>query len=444
MRGAYPVVAIVGRPNVGKSTLFNRLCGKRHAIVGNRPGVTIDRLEKEWRIGKRKAVLVDTGGIGSGEGELATATARQVDAALAVADVVLFVLDGKEGLTVADEEIGNRLRRSGLPVIVVVNKSETRTMDTAFYQLGMGEPVFVSAEHGLGMDVLCQRLEQALPDRPVESIDIRPPEASIAVVGRPNVGKSTLINAWLGHDRLVVSEVPGTTRDAVDVEMIFDGKRIRLVDTAGQRKRGRVKDFIEIVTRIKAIQALRRADAAVVLIDGEEGIVEQDVRMVHLAMEQGCAAVVAVNKCDLLSPQDKQHLMERLHFRLRGLEDVPVLTVSAKQKKGVFKLLECAYGQALRNRIRIPTAKLNRWLSVATERHPHPEISGKRVKLKYCVQTGQSPPVIKCFCNRPSLIRKDYLRFLEKELKRHFGLEGVPVRFQFESGTNPYLERSRN
>jgi GTP-binding protein len=443
-----PVVAIVGRPNVGKSTLFNRLVGRRRAIVGDRPGVTVDRLETDCQVGMRRVMLVDTGGIGEPQhGEMQPAIDAQVEAALAVADVVLFVVDGKAGATPVDGDIAERLRRQGLPVVLVVNKAEQPGSATDFYSLGLGDPVAVSAAHGQGVTELVTRLETALPPD-VHEADIdgeaggEEPLAQITVIGRPNVGKSTLVNAWLGRERMVVSPIAGTTRDAIDIDMPYrfgdEEGYVRLLDTAGQRKHGRINDIIEFVARVKAVQAFRRAHAAVIVLDGIEGVSEQDMRLMTLAQEEGCALLVAVNKADLMHSEQWAHFTDRLGYRMRAMPDIPVFRISAKKGSGVCKLLGEAVKAARHNGAEINTGSLNRWLEQAQRKQKAPSERGALVRLKYAFQTDRYPPTIKVFCNRPDSIKHSYLRYLEQSFRSQFRLPGIPVRFVFTASENPY------
>ncbi len=440
MDAQLPVVAIVGRPNVGKSTLFNRLIRQRRAIVGDRPGVTVDRLESRCRLGDRDILLVDTGGIGEPQhGDMQEAIDQQVQAALDVADVVLFVVDARTGLTPADETIAETLRQHGLPVLLVVNKAERPNMAVEFFALGMGDPVAVSAVHGHGVRALADGLRSLVPVREAKE-EGEEPRARIAVIGRPNVGKSTLINAWLDAERMVVSPVAGTTRDSIDSDLPYGDGYVRLIDTAGQRKHARISDVIEFVARIKAEQALRRAQVAILLLDGAESIVEQDMRLLRLASEEGCAMLVAVNKADLLDDQAWQRYAERLDFRMRGLPDIPVLRISAQRKTGVRRLLREAVQAARRNESSFPTAQLNRWLTTAQAQHRLPSVKGAAVRMKYCTQLASCPPTIKVFCNRPRAIDARYRRYLEQHFRRTFSLPGVPVRFTFTASENPYAE----
>ncbi len=435
-----PVVAIVGRPNVGKSTLFNRLVGSRKAIVGDRPGVTVDRLESQCRLGERQCILVDTGGIGETQhGEMQAAIDDQVAAALDVADLVLFAVDAPLGVTPVDYNIADSLRRSGRDVMLVVNKAEQEALAHEFHALGMGQPWPVSAMHGAGVQAFKQALAQRLPEYETGDDEAeQQPLACISVIGRPNVGKSTLINAWLGRDRMVVSPVAGTTRDAIDSDIPWQGGIIRLIDTAGQRKHGRIADVIEFVARVKAVQAFRRSDVAVMVLDGAEGIVEQDMRLMQLAQESGCALLVVVNKTDLISEAEWHHYVERLDFRMRGLPDVPVRRISAKHRKGIRGVLKAAVAAAERNRFTASTGELNRWLEQVQRKQHAPSDDGAAVRLKYMLQTASAPPTFKVFCNRPKAVRQSYVRFLEHDFRRCFDLPGIPLRFNFTSSDNPY------
>jgi len=436
-----PVVAIVGRPNVGKSTLFNRLVGKRKAIVGDRPGVTVDRLESECCFGEFGAVLVDTGGIGEGTHDvMQPAIDAQVEAALSIADIVLFVVDAQVGSTPVDDAIADKLRRQDMPVLLVANKAEKPGSEIEFFRLGMGDPMAVSAAHGEGIRKLSGAIEAALPDMRDQYVSEAEGNvlASVAVIGRPNVGKSTLINAWLGRERMVVSDIAGTTRDAIDSSLPYLDGVVNLVDTAGQRKHGRISDVIEFVARVKAVQAFKRSDVAVMLLDGGEGIVEQDMRLMQLALDEGCALVVAVNKLDLLSTEEWKHYAERLNFRMRSMSDIPVFRITATRRKGVKRLLGEAIKAAKRNKFELGTGALNRWLHDAQEAQYPPSDGGALVRLKYASQVSTRPPSIKIFCNRPQGLKTSYKRYLEQSFRKSFDLVGVPIRFSFSGSKNPY------
>ncbi|HXH64806.1 MAG TPA: ribosome biogenesis GTPase Der, partial [Mariprofundaceae bacterium] len=414
----------------------------------DRPGVTVDRLESDCMIGQRPVILVDTGGIGEPQhGEMQPDIDAQVEAALAVADLVLFVVDGQTGATPVDHDIAERLRRQGLPVMLVVNKAEQPGAASDFYALGLDEPAAVSAAHGQGIADFIERLQAALPpetERPaaVPEEEQAEPLAQITVIGRPNVGKSTLINAWLGRERVVVSPIAGTTRDAIDVDMPYrigdQEGAVRLVDTAGQRKHGRISDIIEFVARVKAVQAFRRAHAAVVVLDGSEGVSEQDMRLMTLAQQEGCALLVAVNKADLMSDEQWSYFSDRLSYRMRAMPDVPVFRISAKKGRGVKRLLGEAVRAARNNGTEINTGSLNRWLEEAQRRQTAPSERGAVVRLKYAFQIDRYPPTIKVFCNRPGSIKASYLRYLEQSFRSRFQLPGIPVRFAFTASENPY------
>ncbi len=448
MSSHLPVIAIVGRPNVGKSTLFNRLVGKRKAIVGDRPGVTVDRLETECLLETQQVILVDTGGIGENQhGEMQDAIDAQVEAALHVADMVMFAVDGRAGVTPVDLNIVDKLRREKLPVTLVVNKAENPDVAMDFYALGLGDPLPVSAAHGQGVKELITCLSDAIsPIAEAKSsrLEEDPADllASITVIGRPNVGKSTLINAWLRQERMVVSPIAGTTRDAIDTDLPYKDGVIRLVDTAGQRKHGRISDVIEFVARVKAVQAFRRAGVAVMVLDGAEGIVEQDMRLMKLAHDEGCALIVAVNKMDLLSSDEWKYYVERLHYRMRGLTDVPVFRISAKSGKGVSPLLNEAIKASGYNAFETGTGELNRWLEKAQKKQYAPSAEGAVVKLKYVSQISTSPPTLKIFCNRPKGLKNSYIRYLTEDFKKFFSLPGVPIRIVFSSSKNPYEPES--
>jgi len=437
MSQAMPLAAIIGRPNVGKSTLFNRLIKQRKAIVGDRPGVTVDRVEALWKLPHTQLLLVDTGGIGAESCELQEAIDMQVEAALEVADVVLFVVDGQSGPTPVDQAIADKLRRQNVSTLLVVNKAERPDVALEFFSLGMDDPMPVSAAHGQGIRELSEQVEAVIPSAEAEA-EGEPPLARIAVVGRPNAGKSTLINAWLGRERMVVSSIAGTTRDAIDADLDYGGGTVRLIDTAGIRKHGRINDVIEFVAVTKARQAMARAEAAVVLLDCSQTVAEQDLRLMSMAQEVGCALVVAANKVDAMSEDGWTYFRDRLDFRMRGLPDVPVRRISALKRKGLNGLLKEAVKAAERNRFEIGTGELNRWLQQAQKAQPAPSADGQPVRLKYCTMASTSPPTLRVFCNRPRQLKTSYRRYLEREFRQAFKLPGVPVRLNFTASDNPY------
>ena len=380
-----PVIALIGRPNVGKSTLFNRLTRTRDALVADYPGLTRDRKFGFGKLGPIPYIVIDTGGVAGGEEGIEEAMVEQTIKALQEADAAIIMVDGRSGLTPSDEHVADLARRHAKKTWLAVNKAEgleSTTANAEFYGLGLGDPIAVSAVHGDRISAMMDEVlapyeeEESVPDADDEN------ELRIAVIGRPNVGKSTLINAWLRNDRMVVSPIAGTTRDAIDSVLPYQDGVIRLVDTAGQRKHGRISDVIEFVARVKAVQAFRRADVAVMVLDGSEGIVEQDMRLMKLAYDEGCALIVAVNKMDLLSPDEWNYYVERLHYRMRSLTDIPVFRVTAKSGKGVGPLLKEAVKAAKSNRFEVSTGELNRWLEQAQKKQYAPSAGGAVVKMK--------------------------------------------------------------
>jgi len=440
-----PVIAIVGRPNVGKSSLFNRLLKHRKAIVGDRPGVTVDRVEHSWDVHGKSTLLVDTGGIGeTPHGTMQDAIDQQVQAALDVAHIVFFVVDAQCGLTSVDQSIAKKLRQTGLPIVLIVNKAESEGSEMEFHRLGIPELIPTSAVHGKGIKYLLQHTATLLPeDASFIEQDDSNIVAKIAVIGRPNVGKSSLINRWLGRDRMVVSPIAGTTRDAIDSDIQHKEGLVRLIDTAGQRKQGRISDVIEFVSRVKGRQALRRAQAAVLLLDGEETIVEQDMRLLQMAQDEGCALVIAVNKTDSMTEQEAERYEQRLSYRMRSQHDLDVRQISAQSGKGCKSLLKAAIAAAKRNQFTLSTGELNRWLEYAEQQQYVPHRKAGVIRLKYATQVASNPPTIKIFSNRPTKIKETYVRYLEQSFKRSFELPAVPVRFIFDGSNNPYMTEKK-
>ncbi len=427
-------IAIVGRPNVGKSTLFNRLTRSRRALTHDLPGVTRDRVAGEaQRPDGRRVVVVDTGGFEVASDALIPRLVReQVLVAVANADVVVFVVDAAAGATAADAEIAALLRRSGRPVVVAANKADRR--DGA---LGSGEfaawgfpVVSLSAEHGTGVGELWEQLDALLPVADEEEVTPSP-ELSVAIVGRPNVGKSSLLNRLLGDERVLVSEIPGTTRDAVDELLVVDGRTIRLVDTAGIRRRGRTDRGPEVLSVVKARRAVERAQVCVVVVDAGQGITAQDAHVAGLVLEAGRAAVVAVNKADLLRGQGveaRRELALRVVEKLKFLKGTPVLFTSALTGTGVAPLLSAVLEVGQRFASRLSTGELNRVLRTAWERRPPP--GGKRPpRLYYATQTGSAPPRLTLFVSGKGELHFSYVRYLENAVRDAFPLDGVPIRF---------------
>jgi GTP-binding protein len=439
-----PIVAIVGRPNVGKSTLFNRYAGFRRALVEDEPGVTRDTIAHEVEVAPgRSLLLVDTAGLDPDPGEgLPAAVQAQARAAMAQADAILFVVDGSAGLVPVEATLARSLHRSAKPVTLVVNKIDhpshlARVAD--FAGLGFASVHAVSAEHGSGAWDALQELASRLPAPAPEAPEPAAPEAGvrIALVGRPNVGKSSLVNRLLGAERVVVSEIPGTTRDSVDQELRVEGRVYTLVDTAGLRRPGRRTRTAERGSALMAVRSLERADVAVVVLDASEGATDQDARILQLAQERGCPLLIAANKWDLVGEARAREVDAGIRSALRFAPDAPILHVSARTGSGVGRILGAAERVAGAGRRRIATAELNRWLRDAVGRHePAMAQRGPRrrpVKFLYATQTGVRPPTFVLFCTEPSAVQPSYRRFLENRLRESFDLRGTPVRLQLRA-----------
>jgi GTP-binding protein len=426
-----PRVVLVGRPNAGKSTLFNRLLRRRKALVDPTPGVTRDANEGVAVFGDGAVLLVDTGGFEAEGGAGLDLAVRDTSfAAIADAALVLYVLDGAAGLSAADEAAAHELRRRGAPVLFVVNKLDSARREAGageFYRLGATDLVQVSAEHGLGVPTLIEEIVQRVPS-------IAPAEEArairVSIVGRPNVGKSSLVNRLLGYARALVHETAGTTRDAVDTLLEADGARYLLIDTAGLRRRTRVHERLEKFANAKAIEALGRADVVVVLLDAVEGATDQDMRIATRAWEEGRALVVVANKWDLRTGVAKTFI-EDLRERYPSLLDVPVLTMSARSGAGVEALLPAVRRVAAAHDTEIQTARLNEVLAAAISAKEPPAVGGRRPRLFYATQTARRPPTITVFASAPTAIHSSYHRYLQKRFAEAFRLNGTPVRVQF-------------
>ncbi|OGO10777.1 MAG: ribosome biogenesis GTPase Der [Chloroflexi bacterium RBG_13_66_10] len=457
---AKPVVALVGRPNVGKSTLFNRLAGEQLAVVAETPGTTRDRLvtEAEWR-GVRFDI-VDTGGIdptGSGKGEPLSLDSAdyipqiraQAELAAGEADAVLFLVDGEAGLTPADEEVAGILRRvpqpgkgsPSPPILVVVNKCDTmerRAQAVDFYALGMGDPMPISAFHGTGTGDLLDRLVDALGPRGAPAEE---PEAAvrIAIIGRPNVGKSSLLNRLLGEERAIVSPIPGTTRDAVDTHLIYHGAPITLIDTAGIRRRGRIERGVEKYSVLRALRALERADVALLMIDATEGVTAQDAHVAGMALDKMKSVVILVNKWDLVSKDSRtfEDYSARVRQGLHFLDYVPVLLISAKSGQRVGQVLPTALRVQEERLRRVPTSEINRVLRRALEQHAPPARGGRPLKVLYVSQVRTDPPTFLIHVNDPKLVHFTYARYLENQIRREYGFLGTPIRLSFRKRARP-------
>ncbi|MFQ6001262.1 MAG: ribosome biogenesis GTPase Der [Anaerolineae bacterium] len=427
-----PLVAIVGRPNVGKSTLFNRLVEEPRAIVEDLPGTTRDRLYADAQWGGVAFTLIDTGGLVLWtEDELTMQVRRQVELAMAEAEAILFMVDVTEGLTIGDEEIAELLRVSQKPLLLVVNKADNearRLAATEFYSLGLGEPYPISALHGTGTGDLLDALVASFPPREeVEEAE----GVRVAIVGRPNVGKSSLLNALLGWERAIVSESPGTTRDAIDTQISWDSQLVTLIDTAGIRRRGRVQRGVEQYSVLRALRAIQRAHVVLLLLDAPEGVTAQDTHIAGYAMEEARGIVLVVNKWDLMKEADVSEYAKGVRQAFRFIPYAPLLFVSALTGRRVGTVLETAlrvYQERLR---RVPTSGLNRLLREAVASHSPPSKRGKRLRFYYATQAEVDPPTFVFFVNDPKLVHFSYRRYLENRLREGFGFEGTPLRLHF-------------
>ena len=442
-----PVIALVGRPNVGKSTLFNRLTRSRDALVADFPGLTRDRKYGEGRLGPRPYLVVDTGGVSGAEEGVEEAMARQSWQAVEEADAVLFLVDAREGLTAADEDIADRLRRSGKPVWLVVNKTDGLDGEVAasdFYALGLGEPYRIAAVHGQGVRSLIEKVLAALPEAEEEEDERSEAEQGIriALIGRPNVGKSTLLNRMIGEERVVAYDQPGTTRDSIFVPFERDGQRYTLIDTAGVRRRARIKEAVEKFSVIKALQAMEAAQVTILVLDARAGIADQDATIAGMAAEAGRALIVAVNKWDGLAPDARDAVRRSLELKLPFLLGFAELYfISALHGTGVGELFDAIHRCYQSATAKFSTPELTRILEQAVAEHQPPLVRGRRIKLRYAHQGGQNPPVIVIHGNQTERVPDSYRRYLVNYFRRHLGLVGTPVRIEFRTGENPYKDR---
>jgi GTPase len=488
-----PVVAIVGRPNVGKSTLFNRLTGKRLALVDDRPGVTRDRREGEARIAALRFMIVDTAGLeDAGVDTLARRMTEQSQKAIAAADICLFMIDARAGVTPADRHFAEIVRRTGKPVVLLANKAEGGKGEEGrleAYVLGLGEPIAVSAEHGQGLGELHDALEEAFEahvhdDAPVESDedddddlldddgdmlddsvityddedededgedgegeeDLTPDRPlRLAIMGRPNAGKSTLINRLFGEDRMLTGPEAGITRDAIGLDWTWKGQRIKLWDTAGIRKKARVNDKLEKLSVADALRAVKFAEVVVLLIDATQPLEKQDLQLASLVAREGRAMVIAVNKWDLV--EDKNAVRKEIELEVTRLlpqiAGIAVVTISGLSGRGVEKLMPAVMETYKLWNYRVPTNRLNGWLDVQTQRHPPPAPGGRRIRLRYITQANARPPTFVVFCSNADDMPDSYKRYLINGLREDFGLWGVPVRINLRQGKNPYAGKAK-
>ncbi len=437
-----PVIALVGRPNVGKSTLFNVLTATRDALVADQPGLTRDRKYGFGKVGTLPYIVVDTGGLIEHPGGLEAQMAEQSLRAVAESDRVVLIVDAREGLTRADEFVAQSLRRSGKPVVIAVNKSESRAAELAsaeFHGLALGDPVCISAAHEQGIRELMDRVLEGLTAVEAPA----PPEEGIrvAVVGRPNVGKSTLVNRLLGEERVIASEEPGTTRDSILIPFERDDVRYTLIDTAGVRRRARVDEGVERFSVIKTLQAIASAHVVIALLDAQETVAEQDASLLGLAVDRGRALVIGVNKWDALPAEQRELIRSQLAVRLPFVDFAPLHFISARHGSGVGELMRSVH-EAYRASMReIATPHLTRTLEGAIQAHQPPLVRGRRIKLRYAHQGGRNPPVIVIHGNQTEHVPEAYRRYLVNVYRKTYGLQGTPVRIEFRSEENPYAGR---
>lgn len=467
-------VVIVGRPNVGKSTLFNRLVGKKLALVDDTPGVTRDRRPGEAKLGDLSFTIVDTAGLEEAEAESLSGRMRaQTEEAIRQADVVLFVIDARSGLLPIDRSFADLLRRVEVPVILLANKAEGRAGEAGAweaYELGFGDPVAISAEHGEGLADLHLALAPHIdrfaddeaeadvavaPDVDLSEEDEEAAEAAaeekrrtlplrVAVTGRPNAGKSTLINSLIGEDRMLTGPEAGITRDSISVDWEWRGRKVKLFDTAGLRRKSRVQDKLEKLSVGDALRAIRFAEVVVVCLDATIPFEKQDLQIVDLVVKEGRALVIALNKWDLIEDRNEawksmREACDRLLPQVRG---VPLVRISGLMSEGLDELMKAVESVHRTWNARVSTSRLNRWLESVLERHPPPAVSGRRLKIRYVTQVKARPPHFVVFCSRPEVLPDSYVRYLTNDLRDRFGLAGVPLRISLRSGDNPYHDKN--
>ncbi|MCT2345313.1 ribosome biogenesis GTPase Der [Niallia taxi] len=428
---AKPVIAIVGRPNVGKSTIFNRIVGERISIVEDIPGVTRDRIYSSADWLNHDFNLIDTGGIDIGDEPFLDQIRAQAEIAIDEADVIIFITNGREGVTAADEEVAKILYRAKKPVVLAVNKidnPEMREQIYDFYSLGFGEPMPISGSHGLGLGDLLDEAANHFPKGNGQEYD--DDVIKFSLIGRPNVGKSSLVNAMLGEDRVIVSNIAGTTRDAIDSQVTVNGEKYVIIDTAGMRKKGKVYESTEKYSVLRALRAIERSDVVLVVIDGEEGIIEQDKKIAGYAHEAGRAVIIVVNKWDAVEKDEKtmktfeQNIREHFLF----LDYAPIVFLSAKTKKRIHTLIPMINVASQNHTLRVETSVLNDVVLDAVAMNPTPTDKGKRLKIYYTTQVAVGPPTFVVFVNDPELMHFSYERFLQNRIRDAFGFEGTPIR----------------
>ncbi|MGY2988123.1 GTP-binding protein [Bradyrhizobium sp. USDA 4518] len=453
-------IAIIGRPNVGKSTLFNRLVGQKLALVDDEPGVTRDRREGQARLYDLDFTIIDTAGLDEGaKGSLTARMQEQTETAIELADALMFVIDARVGLTPTDRAFADFARKANKPVVLVANKAEGKHGEIGAmesYALGLGDPVQISAEHGEGMGDLHEALSALVPETPEEDDeleddeDISEEEAAqrpirVAIVGRPNAGKSTLINHLLGEERLLTSPEAGTTRDSIAVEITWQGRQLRVFDTAGLRRRSRIEEKLEKLSVADALRAVRFAEVVVMMMDAQNKFEEQDLRIADLVEREGRAIVLAVNKWDLVErkPNQISQLRTDADHWLPQVKGAPIVAVSGLMGEGIDRLMTAIQeAYAVWNR-RLPTSALNRWFEQAIQANPPPAVSGRRLKLNYITQVKARPPSFVLFCSRADAIPRSYLRYLINSLRETFDLPGTPIRITLREKANPFAHKRK-
>ena len=441
-----PVIALVGRPNVGKSTLFNYLTKSREALVADYPGLTRDRQYGHVKRGKRPCLVVDTGGIADDAEGIDSVSQKQVQIALEEADVIFFLVDAREGLSASDTVIAQMLRRLNKPVILVTNKTDgldSTYIATDFYSLALGEPMKISAAHGKGIPELLDKAFSFLPKEDFKDISEEAAKKgiAIAIVGRPNVGKSTLVNRLLGEERVIVYDQPGTTRDSIYIPFERNGKRFTLIDTAGMRRRSRIDETIEKFSVIKSLQAIEKANVVIYLIDASEGVTDQDAHLLGLVLEAGRALIIGLNKWDGLSLEQKNLIDRQLDVKLGFLNFAEKHPISALHGSGVGKLFDVVHTLYASAMIDMSTPTLTRILKDATTAHQPPLVNGRRIKLKYAHQGGRNPPIIVIHGTQTNELPLSYHRYLTNYYRVQLQLHGTPIRLEFKSPANPFEGR---
>lgn len=443
-------IALVGRPNVGKSTLFNRLVGRKIALVDDQPGVTRDRRYGDAKLGKLEFVAIDTAGLDDGGKKSLEARMRhQTEAAIAEADIVLFLMDAQAGITPLDKGFAQLVRQASKPVLLLVNKCEGKRGEAEAleaFQLNLGEPIPVSAEHGLGLDQVRRHLSehfaaiQSAPDKTENTQTDENPALTLAIVGRPNVGKSTLVNYLIGENRMLTGPEAGITRDSITLDWEWQGKKLRLVDTAGLRKKARLSDKLEKLSAGDTIRSIRYATIVALILDADLGLDKQDLTIARLVLEEGRGLVILINKWDKIEDAQKtlKDIRERLDQSLAQIPDIPIIPISAVTGRGIDKAMKAIFEVDHFWNSRLSTNQLNRWLKEVTSRHPAPLVAGRRLKPRYITQTSTRPPSFTLFMNRAEKLPDSYQRYLLNSLRQTFKLNSVILRLYLRSSENPY------